>query len=128
MVLRCLARAALIAVGDGLDDLAVLIERRLKAARIRHRQRAETGELVAQVRDDADEAVVARRMIEQIVELDVRLDDLLHRRFVVVALLVLLDVAADDDEQALQVLELIFCDMLCSQAVQIGRASCRERV
>ena len=98
----------------------MLIERRLKAARIRHRQRAETSELVAQVRDDADEAVVARRMIEQVVELDVRLDDLLHRRFVVVALLVLLDIAADDDEQALQVLELIFCDMLCSQAVREG--------
>ena len=46
MVLRCLARAALIAVGNGLDDLAVLIERRLKAARIRHRQRAETSEVI----------------------------------------------------------------------------------
>ena len=56
-----LGESALVGSGVGAlgqDDLAVLIERRLKAARIRHRQRAETSELVAQVRDDANKAVM----------------------------------------------------------------------
>ena len=57
-------------------------------------------------------------MVEEVVELDVGLDDLLHRALAVLALFELLDVAADDDEQALQMLELVLRDVLRRKAVR----------
>ena len=81
------------------------LERCLEASRIRHGNRTETRELFAQVADDCEQALVARCLVQKLMELDIRPYNTLH--------IVLLDRASDGDEQAFQALLLLIRNAFC---------------
>ena len=107
MLRRHFARTAGIARTDGIDKRAVLLQCRLETPGIRHGNRAKTRQLLAQIADDREQALVARCLIEQLVKLNVRLHDTLH--------IVLLDRASDGNQEAFQPLLLLLRDALCRQ-------------